>query len=532
MYKIKDKQGNFITFTPNYIQLKHLWERKDHRYVKIVKARQHGITTLYEIDMADEAMWVPGMSCGIIAHRRDKLEEYFEIVHLAYESMPPELRPITRQDTKHKYKFLQMYNGAPLNSSIYVDTDIRGGTVQWLHITEIAYNRDPQALKSGSKQAVPKTGRITEETTGNGMNDFYDEYMDARALQLSGKNGEMDYITCFYAWVENPEYTLPGVLDEKTPDELRIIEIAKREYHIDVTDGQLLWRRWKKRELKQKQDGISLNEDQLFKQEYPLTVQEAFQSGAGSVFDLEKLESMHPLPILGKPQIELLHKRHALTAELYYTPDQLKTILDLQQVGVWFWHLPQPDTEYVIGVDPSDGQGADFGPINVWTRKPDPETGKLKQVAQWYGKLLPDELAQMSASLANLYNSAFVGVENNMIATVSFLAKIYGNLFFEVKMDEKLQKRSKKFGWNTNIQTREKMIDDFEIHYRDDLLEINSPVTLKEMRTFVRKLMPSGAYKREHADGKHDDSLFSDMIAVEMSLYRKPKAMALEEKPF
>ena len=39
-----------------------------------------------------------------------------------------------------------------------------------------------------------------------------------------------------------------------------------------------------------KADGVGLSGDQLFKQEYPLTITEAFQSGAGNVFDASIIE--------------------------------------------------------------------------------------------------------------------------------------------------------------------------------------------------------------------------------------------------
>jgi hypothetical protein len=198
----------------------------------------------------------------------------------------------------------------------------------------------------------------------------------------------------------------------------------------------------------------------------------------------------------------------------------------LLQKGVWIWHLPEVGKEYVIGVDPSDGQGSDYGPINVWTKHPHPETKKLQQVAQFYGKMLPDDIALLTKEMAEFYNHAFVGVENNMLSTILFLVKIYDNYFYSVKIDEKTQQKTKKIGYNTNVQTREKAIDDFIMHLDDDLLEINSPVTLQEMRTFIKKTMASGAYKREHANGKYDDSLFADFIALQMVLYRKPQARA------
>ena len=247
----------------------------------------------------DDALWIPGMSCGIIAHEAKRLPEYFNIVKRAYENLPEILRPKTKTDTKYMYEFVSDYRGRSLDSAIYVATSIRGGTVQRLHITESAYIKDRQALKAGSKQAVPLTGSITEETTANGYNEFYDDFTEA----LDNKNPtEQDYRAFFYPWVMQEEYTLYGIIGEYTAEELEIIKVAKEVYNIDVTDGQLLWRRWKKNELFRKQEGIGLSGEQLFKQEYPLTITEAFQSGAGNVFNAAKVDAIHTPDPLTKEQ--------------------------------------------------------------------------------------------------------------------------------------------------------------------------------------------------------------------------------------
>ena len=504
-----------MTFRPNYLQLKHIAERGENRYNLILKYRQGGVTTLYEIDELDEALWVPGMTCGIIAHEAKKLPEYFNIIKLAFQYLPESIKPKTKTDTKMMYEFTHRFDGAPLNSSIYVSTDVRGGTVQKLHITESAYIKDRQKLKSGSKQAVPLTGSISEETTGNGFNEFYDEYMEA----LERKNpAEQDYHAYFYAWVENHEYTLPGTIDSYTPEEENIKQVAKELYNINVTDGQLLWRRWKKNELKSKDQGSGLSGDQLFKQEYPLTIIEAFQSGAGNCFDSEKIEALQGVDPLTPEQA------YEWIAKTYPVDDIYKLRYEqLHKLNVHFWDLPVLGRKYNVGVDPSDGEGSDCSCIDIW----DDETDT--QVAQFYGKVRPDDLAELTKLMAEFYNHAYTGIENNMLSTILFFVKIYDNYYYESKYDEKIQKRTKKIGWSTNVKTRDVMIDDFVKFFEEDLLHIRSKITIKEMRTFVKN--PESG-KREHAAGKHDDSLFAAFIAIQMKKFNKPKARAFARNPY
>lgn len=453
------------------------------------------------------------MSCAITAHEAKRLPEYFNIVKRAYENLPSVLLPKTRTDTKYMYEFIERFDSAPMDSSIYVATKLRGGTVQKLHITESAYIKDRQELAAGTKQAVPLTGSISEETTGNGYNDFYDEFM----ADLGKKEiGEFDYKPFFYPWYIDPTYTLPGELNDITPKE----EQLKQRFNL--TGGQLLWRRWKMNELKAEKarDGIALTGEQLFKQEYPSTISEAFQSGAGNVFDTEELDKKEAKTPLTKQQA------HQLIDGDDSIPESLKqgrkdAFDALWLLGVNFWVLPQVNHKYVLGADPSDGEGADSSSCDIW----DKDT--VEQCAQLYRKIRPDEFAEAITLLCQFYSNAFAGVENNMLTTVLFLSKIYDNYYFEVKVDEKTAKKTKKLGWNTNTKTRDLMIDDFIIAFEDGSAKINSAITLAEMKTFVKG--ENG--KREHANGKHDDALFGAFIALQMRRFYREGVRVFANKP-
>lgn len=465
---------------------------------------------MYCIDLLDEALWVSGTTCAIIAHEREAADKIFEIVKRAYSNLPDEIKPKTKTDTVREYAFTHRFDGAILDSTIYVALKLRSGTVQNLHITEIAFNKDSMELKAGSKQTVPITGRISEETTANGFNEFYDDFMES---DTKTEIGTLDYKAYFYAWWENPEYSLEGTLpDFIAEDRIRYGDEAQERERYKLTDGQLLWRRWKINELRTSEGGIGLTGLQLFKQEYPANKLEAFQSGLGNVFDPEMIAGVQP-------------KRPLHKMEVPQDSPYKDGFNELWQIGVQIWKIPVAGKDYVIGVDPSDGEGADFSVIDVWTRSPETHE-KIEQVAQFYGKVRPDEGAEIAKKMAVYYNDAFVGVENNMLSFILFLVKIYDNYYSEVVIDEKTQRRTKKLGWNTNTKTRDPMIDDFIKLFEEGYLIINSSTTLGEMKTFVRK--ENG--KREHSDGKHDDSLIGGMIAMQMRKYQPPRAKAYLNK--
>lgn len=488
LYKIQDKEGNLITFKPSVIQLMIAKALPQRRRWRILKYRQGGVTTFFCILYLDEVLWKSGLNAAIIAHDQSTLDKIFMIVKRAVENMPEELRPITRSDTVRSYRFEETFDGMKLDSSIYVALKIRGGTVQRLHITERAFIQGEKSreLEAGAKQAVPSTGIITEETTANGFNEYYDAYMEDHT-----NPGPMsiDYGTMFFAWHEDPQYTLTEPIGELTEEELALKASVLKEYGYELTDGQMAWYRWKQKELiksaLESEDKVGLSGRQMMKQEYPSTLLEAFQSGLGQVFDSELITDYKPAET-----IEVRKSKEILGEEFK------------------IFELPIPGKFYALGGDPSDGGGDPAG-ISIWSED-------HKKCAEWSGRLRPDLMARLAKEMAELYNNAYAGIENNMLTCILELSKIYDNYFFTVKIDEKRQTRTKKMGWTTTSKSRDRMIDDFIKHFEEGSLENLSPLTLSQMQTFVRK---EGG-KREHASGKHDDMLFADMIALQMLNYK------------
>ena len=488
LYKILDKEGNLVTFKPSRVQ-KFILSKINHRFrARILKYRQGGVTTLFCILYLDEALWTPGFSAAIIAHEREALDKIFGIIKRAYENIPENIKPKTRQDTLRRYSFEQTADGQPLDSEIYVALKLRGGTVQALHITERAYIEGEKSseLEAGSKQAVPMTGRITEETTANGFNEYHDSFMDDLE---NPSESSLDYISLFIPWHQDPQYTLEGTIEELSENDAKLRRMVQDMYGYELTDGQILWYNWKEKDLtkaaRESDEKIGLSGRQLMRQEYPSTLLEAFQSGAGNVFDPEILQTYKPAEVI-------------------------ETIKSKEVPGHSFRVLkaPVPNKFYTIGCDPSDGSQDPAG-IAVWSED-------FEKCAEWSGLLRPDNLAKMIKEMGDHYNNAFAGVENNMLSTILFLSKIYENYFITRTIDKRTSTSTKKIGWSTTGKSRDLMIDEFTMHFEEQSLGNLSEKTLKEMQTFVVK---EGG-KREHAVGKHDDMLFSDMIAIQMLKYK------------
>jgi len=505
------------------MQLRYRVDSKGCRYCYIVKPRQFGFTTDAVIDMFDDACFVPGSSAAITAHDRESVSKIFQIAKRAYENMPPELRPVTQYDTRNEYKFLTRFDGIPLDNEFYVALKIRGTTIQRLHVSEAAHVEDRDELKMGAKQAVPKTGRITEETTGNGMNEFYDDVMYALDRQQKGLSGEMDYRVFFYPWFSNPEYTLYGTLG--SIDAAKYEDENKLRSQYGLTDGQLLWRRWKLDEFRtNRTDGVTLNVFQRFKQEYPATILEAFQSGAGNVFNLEAVTDISaPVPLTIDQVYALIDSD---TNQNQTVKDGMKYLYDQ---GFRCWDIPRYGKKYVLGCDPAGDEGQDNAAIALWDGSTVAIEGKIEKIGEFWQKIRPDLLGELCVAIAKVYNKAFIGIENNMLTTIITVVNSgYDHYYSYVEIDKRTEKTTRKIGWNTNTKTRDVMIDEFIKQFEEGSLEIRSTVTKSEMQTFIR----NDVAKREHAKGKHDDMLFADFVALQMRKYNGPIARVFAKNPF
>lgn len=471
LYKIKYKDGTVGKLKLNFIQKKFVKQRGKHRRNRILKSRQMGFTTFRCIELLDDAIWNRGRSNAIIAHERSAVTDIFQIVKRAYNSMIEELRPKAQYDSKNELYFQD------IDSRIYVALKLRSGTVTDLHISEVAFIKDIQELNAGSKQTVGIEGSITEETTANGMNHFYKDYKYSKENwdNDDGIPQDLKYKTYFYPWYEFPEYSISDTkfLQGITKEELEL----KRKYKL--TYGQLAWRRWKISELQNSElrSLSGLTPERLFQQEYPSNWQEAFLTTGNTFFDSEKVNQV-----------------------------ETKQPVEVTQFGLQIYKKPDKTHRYVIGVDPSTGQGVDYSCVDVW------DIDTLEQVAQLRDYVRPDILADYIKHTGQMYNNAYVGVENNQLSTVLELHKLYWNIYFTTSVDQKTQKRSRKLGFNTNAKTRPLILNKVKQLFEDGDLIINSGITKSEMISFIRK--DSG--KVEHEDGEHDDSILAMAIALHM----------------
>ena len=282
LYKIKDKNGNVVSFIPNKYQLKLIsWL---HYKNLILKARQLGFSTLIQILLLDQALFSNNKACGIIAHTRNDAEAIFKNkVKFAYNNLPDWLKK-ERTIVANSSDTLEFNNG----SYIYVSTSFRWGTLQYLHISEFGKICAKEPLKAkeivdGAIEAVGKWCYIFIESTAEWhAGYFYDYCKRAEALQQSWKIlNELEMKFFFYPWWDNEEYQISDnhiVITQETDEYFN--HLTER-LGIEFTNEQKAWYQLKKWE----------KGDSMW-QEYPSYSEEAFQVSMEWTYYTEQIKKV------------------------------------------------------------------------------------------------------------------------------------------------------------------------------------------------------------------------------------------------
>ncbi len=475
LYKIKTKNRELKTFKRNAAQTNYASRKA--LFNEILKARQLGFTTECLIDDLDDTITVPNTNTAIVAHERDKVVKLFEIVKRAYENMPGELKPRVSFDNRNELYF------PDLDSKIYVTLDTRGETVNNLHWSEVAFTKGAEEKAAAIFASVPKGGRITLESTANGMSGyFYDEWEDKGSK----------FTKHFYSWLWQAEYQddLETSLDELRAEyrslAIRYGLMMDIEERFNLTPEQLQFYVNQVRKNKH-----------LVLQEYPTTALEAFIATGRNVFHHVDLQ------------------KHRITLPI-----------DRKWGDMLIWEHPLKSSKYVIGVDPAGGLGGDFSVIEVLNA----HTGE--QAAEYASNhVKPNQLGLTATEIGKHYNNALIVIESNNHghAVIDAIRHKYANLYRREAMDKTTREKTYTIGWNETGLTKPLLVDTLEEAIRDETILIHSEDAIKEMKVFVQTDEP-GKLGYGAEGSAHDDRVIALGLAVmgirDTPKQKKPKTQA------
>ena len=193
--------------------------------------------------------------------------------------------------------------------------------------------------------------------------------------------------------------------------------------------------------------------------------------------------------------------------------------------NVWIWKYPLSEHSYVISADVARGDSKDYSTFHII----DVNEGEL--VAEYKGKIRPDNFAELLSEWGHKYNKALLCPENNSFgyATILKLQDLqYPRLYYRqrkgVYIGGYVPKQSPDVaGFTTNGKTRSMILGKLEEILRNKQLIIRSSRTFEELKTFTWN-----TGRAEAKRGFNDDLVMS--LAIGAWLYDSSSDYSVSSK--
>lgn len=498
LYKIKNKDGDVVTFKRNRVQLD--FDKNRHTRNIILKSRQHGFSTYKAIDALDRTLFTPHSNNLIIAHTIPDAQKIYSKIEFAWNNLPRFLKLMVYVKSQTAGGLEIGFDRLPgvamkqqpgkIVSTVAVATSGRSGTFSSVHITELSYldSKEPERaieVMTGTIPAVPTNGDCDIESTARGnYGEFYNLFMSAKD---KAPQSNKEFKAFFYPWTWDDE-------------ELRKIT-AKQILYVTQGRGE----QWDKFRAYQQLHNLNDREITCYyyfwvsmgykwdriRSEYPTTAEEAFQADDEAIFSQETLSQYEPATY------------HSIKSWKYF-------------------EQPKFGRRYAIGVDPAEGIGKDNHAICVL----DITDKKIKVSATYLNnEITPTDLAYEVLSACRLYNSGMACVERNNSghAVLGQLAQMYESyrIYCEIRKDKARPEKTKRMGWATSQSTKYKMVYDFKDLVEDFNIELNDFDLIEELKFFSKKTIVNemGVYTErismDRKNSSHADLAMAAFVAYQ-----------------
>lgn len=513
LYFIRDKQASVHLIELNRAQRdfiekmeKQLRETGRVRII-VLKARQLGMSTLAQgIEMTEKFRRSNNFGL-VLSHEGGSAKYLYNMNRRALAEKWP-LGPIKLK----KDRLDGMEIGPPVNSTTETATAKNAGsgrsrTIQFLHASECGFYDNAETLMLGMLQSVPDFGSVVIlESTANGIGNWFHKQWEL------AEAGQSSFIPLFYPWHEHEEYRFEfsSVEDRAAFVQTysKVEEEISREF--ELSPEQMKWRRMT---IIDKCEGDAT----MFKQEHPMTPDEAFIVSGRPVFDPDNMKK-----ILDKA------RKTEPISKGYVAPDGAG-IVEEESGPLWIYELPDPDEDYALGIDTAEGKirSRDAGFMDVSGRDPDFNAACVirmsdgVEVARYMSNYSPGLYSADMISLGYFYGiasqckePALLIPERNSIGQAvidDFMEAQYPRLF----VHKTFNRFSADGGWTKNIGFRTG-VDNRDILIKDlqtEIMEGNSGITDRTTAKHVSSMRRNSMGKAEAASGAHDDLAFAYMLA-------------------
>jgi hypothetical protein len=243
--------------------------------ILVLKSRQVGISTYFCGRSYHKTTHRKGFRTFVLTQEDDTTNALFGMVKRFHDNVPDMVRPITGASNSKELIFSRMDSGYLVSTAGNKSTG-RGHTIQIFHGSEVSRWPNADEHVAGVLRSVPRVpgSEVYLESTANGVNNFFHSTWQAAV------KGEGDFQGIFIPWFWHEEYTRADVPPDWRPPG----EFAEYGDLHELTRGQLYWAYMENQPLAVATGGTPDQLAWLFRQEFPATAEEAFQTAGTNSF--------------------------------------------------------------------------------------------------------------------------------------------------------------------------------------------------------------------------------------------------------
>lgn len=467
---------------PDQIQLLEDYEKYNENITR--KYRQAGVTTVTAAWLSKRLQTAKKDNPErvlIIANKKDTAVEMANKIRAFLEQWPDWINVGFSPDKNSESRF-RLNNGCEVKAVATSADALRGYTPTILIFDEAAYIEAGDDFWAASMASLSTGGKIILISTPNGFDPIYYGVYDQ---SIRGIN---DFHITDLRWFKDPRYTkdLKWVKcndivhymlnrEQYNDDEIVVYDVSPSEYKDYEEDGYKPFSSWFESMSKK------------FKYDRRKIAQELECDFLGSG------DGVIPSDVQDNIVKNMLRE----PKEKY------------MQGTFWQWKEPIQGHKYIMGVDVSRGDSEDFSSINII------DFDEREQVAEYIGKIPPDDLALVAYKWGILYEAFIVvDITGGMgVATSRKLQELnYKNLYIDGINTKNIWEYNSKAmekipGINFNNK-RAQIVASFEEQLRKGF-QVRSSRLMSELNTFV---YING--RPDHMKGAHDDAIMSMSMAL------------------
>ena len=467
---------------PDQIQLLKDYEQYNENITR--KYRQAGVTTVTAAWISKKLQLAKPENPErvlVIANKKDTAVEMANKVRHFLDQWPDWLNVGFSPDKNSESRF-RLNNGCEVKAVATSADALRGYTPTILVFDEAAYIEAGEDFWAASMASLSTGGKIILISTPNGFDPIYYGVYD-QAIR-----GVNDFHITDLRWFKDPRYTkdlrwvkcsdiVHYMLNREQYDDNEVVM-----YDFDITNYK-----------QYEEDGYK-----------PLS--SWFEAMSKKFkFDRRKIAQELECDFLGSGDGVIPSEvQDNIVKNMIRDPKE-----KYMQGTFWQWKEPIQGHKYIMGVDVSRGDSEDFSSINII------DFDEREQVAEYIGKIPPDDLASIAYKWGILYEAFIVvDITGGMgVATSRKLQELnYKNLYIDGINTKNIWEYNSKAmekipGLNFNNK-RTQIVAAFEEQLRKGF-QVRSTRLMNELNTFV---YING--RPDHMKGAHDDAIMSMSMAL------------------